>query len=424
MKSLASYRLLVPLGLAVCLSLFGDLTLYASLVTRLEVVGLTLAQVGIVLSIHRFIRIPGNPLIGLLMDRFGRRRPLYIVGMLCAVISSALYGLVHGFWPFLVGRLVWGLAWMLINVGGMTMILDVTTQANRGKFTGFYNAWALAGYALGPLIGGYLVDAITFHMAMLACAAISAIGLVVVGLALPETAPYELASADVEKQTQKLGFLPRLQILKQNGLAFLRQNPAARTSMLLYAITQFAGDGIVLSTVALLITSRLGANIPLGTMLVGAATASGTLLAIRSALAAAAGPLAGHLSDGRLGRPLVISASFILGVSGFIVLAFASSSSAILLGVVLGAISSGAALAVLTAYMGDQTPPGKQAIAMGVYATTGDIGSTLGPLIAFALVPLVDIKWVYFFSVFVFIVGLSASLAQTRSANTSAAVKE
>ena len=58
----SKYKLIIPLGLAVCLSCFGDLTLFASLVTRLDVVGITLAQVGIILSIHRLIRIPGNPL--------------------------------------------------------------------------------------------------------------------------------------------------------------------------------------------------------------------------------------------------------------------------------------------------------------------------------------------------------------------------
>jgi len=331
---------------------------------------------------------------------------------------------VRGFWPFLAGRLIWGVAWMLINVGGMTMILDVTTQANRGKFSGFYNAWALAGYAVTPLVGGLLVDAIDFRQAMLACAGFAVIGLLVVWFTLPETAPEQPAPESKPTIAIGPGLLQRLSALKQSGLIFLHENPAARTSMLLYAITQFAGDGIILSTVALLLTKRLGENIPVGTMVVGAATASGVLLAVRSAVAALAGPVAGHLSDGRLGRPLFILASFVLGVSGFTILAFATSVEAILLGVVLGALSSGAALATLTAYMGDQSPPGKQAIIMSAYATAGDVGSTLGPLIAFALVPFIDIKWVYFFSVAVFLLGMFASIGQIRAPLKSAAVKD
>ena len=98
------YRILMPLGFAVCFSLFGDLTLYTVLVTQLEEVGLSLAAVGVMLGVNRLIRIPGNPLTGALLDRWGRRR-LFVLGMLVGVLSTASYGLVRGFWPFLVSCL-------------------------------------------------------------------------------------------------------------------------------------------------------------------------------------------------------------------------------------------------------------------------------------------------------------------------------
>ncbi len=113
-----------------CLSLLGDLALYTVLVTQLDVVGISLAAAGVMLGVNRLVRIPGNPLAGILYDRRGRR-PLFLLGMVLAVISTASYGLVHGFWPFLAGRLAWGLAWTLINVGGTAMVLDISTPANR-----------------------------------------------------------------------------------------------------------------------------------------------------------------------------------------------------------------------------------------------------------------------------------------------------
>ena len=179
--------MLMPLGLAVCLSLFGDLTLYAVLATQLDVVGLSLSAVGLMLGVNRLIRIPGNPLAGLVLDRWGRRRP-FILGMLLGVLSTASYALVRGFWPFLIARLAWGIAWTLINVGGMAIILDLSTTANRGRLSGLYNTWMLIGLALAPVVGGFLVDLFGFRPAMLACAAITAVGLLVALLALPETA--------------------------------------------------------------------------------------------------------------------------------------------------------------------------------------------------------------------------------------------
>jgi len=61
---------MVPLGLAVCLSLFGDLILYVVLITQLDVVGLSLAAVGVMLSVNRrstsnrsWMRLPTTVLV-------------------------------------------------------------------------------------------------------------------------------------------------------------------------------------------------------------------------------------------------------------------------------------------------------------------------------------------------------------------------
>ena len=127
-RHLSSRRVLLPLGLAICLSLFGDLSLYAVLAGQADVVGLSLAAVGIMLGVNRLIRIPLNPLAGAFYDRFDRRR-LFLLGMAIGSLSVAGFSIARGFWPFLLTRLGWGIAWTLINVGGMTMVLDVSTPA-------------------------------------------------------------------------------------------------------------------------------------------------------------------------------------------------------------------------------------------------------------------------------------------------------
>ncbi len=396
-------RALTPLGLAMCLSLFGDLTLYAVLVTQLDGVGLSLSAVGVMLGVNRLIRIPGNPLAGALLDRWGRRR-LFILGMLLGVLSTASYGLVRGFWPFLVSRLAWGIAWTLINVGGMAMVLDMSIQSNRGRLMGIYNAWQMAGLAISPLVGGFLVDAIGFRPAMLACAGLTAAGLAVAALVLPETAPP--ANGNNFGQAESTLNLCRLDDTWQRARTLLRANQGLVTAAALYVIIQFAGEGLVLSTASLLLQQRFGPSIALGSLALGVASAGGILLALRSLLACAVGPLAGHLSDGYAGRWPVIAGSLALGIVGFGLLASASSLWLVVLGVAVGAVSTGAVAAALTAYVGDLTPPGRQGMVMGVYATAGDLGSMAGPFLAFALLSLLDLRWVYWLCTLTFFVGL------------------
>ncbi len=407
MQGRTSSRILTPLGLAVCLSLLGDLTLYTVLVTQLDEVGLSLAAVGVMLGINRLVRIPGNTLTGVLLDRWGRRR-LFIFGMLLGVLSTASYGLARGFWPFLVSRLAWGIAWTCINVGGMVMVLDISTRSNRGRLTGIYNTWLQAGLALSPLVGGFLVDTISFRPAMLVCAGLTAIGLAVAVVALPETA--QLAGGDTQQEPRpalRLDLRRRLNSISwRRTRGLLRGNRDLVATSLLLLITLFAGEGVALSTTSLLLQRHFGPAVVLGHLALGVATAGGILLALRSLLAGAVGPLAGHLSDAHTGRWPVIVGSLVIGAAGFGLLSFAASPATIVLGVILGAVSGGAALATLAAQMGDLTPPGREGVVMGLYATVGDVGSMAGPFLAFAMLSVVDLQWVYLLCTFGFLAGL------------------
>ena len=391
-------RLLLPLGAAVCLSLFGDLTLYAVLATERAAVGLSLGAVGVMLAANRLIRIPGNPIVGTLFDVRGRRR-LFVLGMTLGVLSTAMYGLVRGFAPFLLARLMWGTAWMLINIGGTAMILDVSTAANRGKLVGGYNAWMLLGFALGPFVGGALVDFLGFRPAMLVCAGCTAIGLLFAVFGLPETAP-DRASRVAVPTFRNLVALWRV------GLRLFVAHPRLLSAALLYLLTLFVGEGIALSTLNLWLEQQLGTTIPLGNLVLGIAAASGFLAGARALVAGLSGPLAGTLSDSASGRNSVIAAGMLVSALGLVWLAFTATPLSIVLAVLLSAVGDGAVRATLTATLGDFAPPDSKGLLMGMYATIGDVGSTLGPVLAFALLPIVGLRWLYALCAIVFIVGL------------------
>lgn len=392
--------LLLPLGLAACLSLFGDLALFAGLVPQLDRLGLTLAQAGILLSVHRLIRIPGNPVAGLLMDRFGRRR-LFLLGAVLAVVSSAAYALSRGFWPFLLARLAWGTAWALINVGGLTMILDTAPPTARGRAMGLWSTGILSGYIGGSLVGGVLIDAAGFRAAMLACAGSSLLGLLVAAVWLPETRPADAPVQSGRSAAQTLSTLWR------SLLETVTASRAAAAALALYGIFVFAGDGVLLSTMTLLLQQRFGQQVAWAGLALGVVSASGALTALRSGIAVVAGPLAGHLSDGRLGRRPVILASLILGVAAFLLLRSAASLPGVLLAVLFSAVSGGCALAALPAYLGDHIPAGKQGPATGAMATAGDIGSTIGPALSFGLAPLLGLNAVYLLGAGLFLGGIA-----------------
>ena len=138
----------------------------------------------------------------------------------------------------------------------------------------------------------------------------------------------------------------------------------------------------------------------------GVASAGGLLLALRSVVASGAGVLAGQLSDNWGSRWPAIAGSLVLGSLAFALLIFLSSSWGIMLGVALSGLSGGMALASLAAQMGDLTPEGKEGLVMGIYATVGDLGSMSGPFLAYALLPILGLAWIYFLCIVIFMLGL------------------
>ena len=388
------YLRIHPLGLSVALSLFGDLSLFAGLVTQLQAVNLSLADVGVILSVHRLVRIPGNLVVGHLQDRVGRR-PLFVLGMALAVVSTAGYGLVSGFWPFVLMRVVWGAAWALINVCGTTLVLDMSTERDRGRLMGMLSAWIWVGYAVGPVVGGLLTEALSFQRAMLICAAISAIGLAVSILFVRG------ARLVPTSQPQKFNLIDAF----RQSLDFRRNAPLLNRTLMTFAVVQFAGDGVLMATLTLLLSQRLGPVIQIGSLQLDAAAAGGIFIAGRAVLAGLVALGAGRLSDSDVGRPRLVRAGLILAAAGMGVLALANSTGWILLGLAVSSVASGILMSLLPALVRDHTTPSELGRSLGAYAMIGDIGSTAGPAAAFALAPLVGLAPGYWMCVALFIGG-------------------
>lgn len=400
-------RLLVALGTGISLSLPGDQTLYAVLPTRANAVGLSLGMVGVLLGVNRVVRIPGNPLAGLLYDRFGRRR-LFLLGLLLGVLSTASYAVARSFPEWLVGRLLWGIAWSLLNVGGLTMVLDVTDDHDRGRVTGLYQLAYLLGLAFSPVLGGLLTDVLDFRPALLVCAAITGAGFVATYLILPETRPNPSAASL---------HLPRwetcVSALKQTfrRLPFWKEaSPSAPSDRqgepqrqigghwainYVYLMTFFAGNGVVMSTISLYLKQNFGEEILVGGTLVGVASLGGILLAMRSLVGMVAGPLFGHLSDRRGDRWSMVMVGILIGGIGFGTLIVGRTIWVVPGGVILIALSTGILLTTLAALTGDLATSDRQGWTMGRLATAGDVGSAAGPLLAYALLSLIELRWVY-----------------------------
>jgi EmrB/QacA subfamily drug resistance transporter len=102
------------------------------------------------------------PLWGRLADQLGRRR-VYLTGLSLFLLGSALSGLSQSMAQLIAFRAVQGLgAGSLITIG-MTIIADLYGLERRAKMQGYFSGvWGVASL-VGPLIGGFLTDAVSWR---------------------------------------------------------------------------------------------------------------------------------------------------------------------------------------------------------------------------------------------------------------------
>jgi MFS family permease len=372
---------LLPLGLGTALSLMGDATLYAVLPTHTDDAGISLAAVGVILAVNRAVRILLNGPAGMAYDRFPRRR-LFIPALLVGALSTAVCGLTRGFWPLLAGRLLWGLAWSGIWVGGNTIILDVTDQRNRGRWVGLYQAWFFVGGSLGFLLGGLTTEWLGYHRSLLIGATVSAAAALPALLWLPET--------------RKVGWAPG--VLPPSPPSRDHDTPGSRWEVIavlsLQGVNRFAIAGVMAATLSLLLQQRLGDELAVAGVTLGVASLSGVLLAARMLLSMAVAPLVGSLSDRPGGRWGLVPWTLLLASVGMALLAF-GRPPAIVVGALLGALASGGLQSLVVALTGDLSSQAVRGRSMGLLHVAGDAGSAAGPLVAYALLPHAGLAGVY-----------------------------
>ena len=378
-------RVLFPLGLGTALSLMGDATLYTVLPTHAADAGIALGSVGIILGINRAVRLFLNGPAGLAYDRWPRRW-LFVPALLIGALSTAVYATTHGFWPLLVGRLLWGLAWSGIWVGGATIILDVTTDQDRGRWTGLYQTWFFLGAAFGAFAGGLLTDRLGYNATMWIGAALTTLGGLVALFLLPETRSVHCNPGHLDAQENR---------------SKIRANRGLWVAASLQGINRFVTAGVLSATMALLVQDQMqSANLTLGV-----ATLTGALMAGRTLLSTVSAPLAGTMSDWLGSRWKVTTVGLVIGILGMVLVAW-STPAAILAGISLVAVTGGSVQALAIALTGDLVSQAQRGRAIGLLHTVGDFGSAVGPPVAYALIPWMGLQGMYLLCAGLFAAGL------------------
>ena len=102
------------------------------------------------------------PIVGRLADMLGKKT-LFMVGYVVFTLGSLLCGLADGIYWLIGFRVVQGVGAALLTALGLAIVTDVFPDNERGKALGITGSVLSSGIVVGPTLGGFLIDALSWH---------------------------------------------------------------------------------------------------------------------------------------------------------------------------------------------------------------------------------------------------------------------
>ncbi|GAB2582677.1 MFS transporter [Ramlibacter solisilvae] len=346
---------------------------------------------------------------GALGDRLGRRR-VFLIGVAIFALASLACALSQNVQQLIAARAVQGVGGALLVPGSLALISAAFPEDERGRAFGTWAAFSGITSALGPLLGGYLIDRLSWAWAFAINLPLAAIVLAISWLRVPEsrhgeaTGPLDVPGALLA--TLGLGGLvfffveapsrgwnaPAVVIAAAIGVAalvaFVVVERAQRVPMLPFELLRrrnFAGANLL----TLLLYAALGGGLfflPLNLIQVQglSATAAGAALLPFILIMFALSRWAGGLVD-RQGarRPLIVGP--LIAAAGFALLALPGTAASYWTGFLPGVAILGLGMAIAVAPLTTTVMNSVDADAIGTASGVNNALSRVAGVLAIAV---------------------------------------
>ena len=130
-----------------------------------------------------------GPVYGKLGDLYGRKIVLQ-TAIVIFLVGSALCGLAQGMFELIAFRALQGIGGGGLIVTTMAVIGDIIPPRDRGKYQGFFGAVFGVSTVLGPLLGGFFVDNLSWRWIFYVNLPVGGLALAVIGVAFRSRAAY------------------------------------------------------------------------------------------------------------------------------------------------------------------------------------------------------------------------------------------
>ena len=356
-KKFIIVMIIVGLGMA------GDAMIYCLLPVTPESFNITVFQIGILLSVNRFVRLITNEISTTVVTRLNSDKPLIIAVCLSTFITLG-YAIPWGFWWLLFLRALWGGCFSLLRIEGYIAALRYSNRESLSRYMAWHETIKGQIYGIITIVSGVLADLISPRSVPVLLAALTAACLLFFKGGRANLMGTEGAAVDTAPRSGR-GKVSNPKVLIILGLVIL-----------------------VSATFATMMGSLRGRAIvdyilPGAGIAVGAATFA-ALFQVAGQVVSLSGPVIGYFCD-KIGRRKAFSIVFIIQIIIILTLALFKLWYIMLVMFIVQLFSGSASQILRTAISGEYANPSEQAVFMNRIATFQDMGSATGPFLGYAL---------------------------------------
>lgn len=346
---------------------------------------------------------------GALGDRFGRRR-VFLVGVVWFALASALCGLAVDVEMLLGARALQGVGAALLTPGSLAILQASFGRADRARAIGAWSGLGGVATAIGPLLGGWLVDVASWRWVFLINLPLAVLVVAVASRHVPESRDPSAAGTAVDWSGGVLGALalggltfalieagagaslvvPAVLVGVAAGALFVVRERRARHPVLpltVFASAQFSATNAVtflvyggFGAVFFLLVVQLQVVARFGAVAAGAALLPVTVIMLL--LSSRSGALAA-----RIGPRLQMSAGPLVCAAGVLLLSGVGAGTSYALGVLPGVTVFGLGLAIMVAPLTAAALAAAPTTHAGMASGVNNAVARTGGLLAVAAVP-------------------------------------
>ena len=126
------------------------------------------STIGIILSCYTVAALCIRPFSGYFLDSFARK-PLYLLAYFIFMTMFAGYIIAGSPVLFILFRIIHGVSFGMVTVGGNTVVIDIMPSSRRGEGLGYYGLSNNIAMAVGPMSGLFLHDAGMSYTTIFCC---------------------------------------------------------------------------------------------------------------------------------------------------------------------------------------------------------------------------------------------------------------